>query len=271
MVKPARRRELAQQTVADNKSNIRQACKAFSISETCYRYQAKLSDENAEIAEWLIKLTYEESDWGFGLCYDYLRNVEGFKWNHKRVYRIYCELQLNLRIKPKRRLKRHKPEPLKEPIKSDQVWSMDFMHDQLSDGRKFRLFNVIDDFKREGLAIEAGFSLPALRVIRVLNHLLEWRQKPSVIRCDNGPEFISQDFTNWCKKRGIRIEYIQPGNPQQNAYIERANRTIRYSWLSKQLFATLEEVQDYATQWLWFYNHKRPHKANGGKPPLMAA
>lgn len=271
MVKPARRRELAQAAVADGHANIRQACQTYGISETCYRYQPKLSNENAEIAEWLMRLTTDDADWGFGLCFDYLRNVEGFSWNHKRVYRIYCDLQLNLRIRPKRRLNRHKPEPLKEPLRSNQVWSMDFMHDQLSDGRTFRLFNVIDDFRREGLAIEAGFSLPALRVIRVLNQLLEWRKKPSVIRCDNGPEFISHDFVSWCKKRGIRIEYIQPGNPQQNAYIERTNRTIRYSWLSKHLFETLEEVQDYATQWLWFYNYKRPHKANGGRPPLMAA
>ena len=262
---------MAQAAVADGRLNIRQACQTYGISETCYRYQAKLSDENAEIVEWLIRLTTDDTDWGFGLCFDYLRNVEGFNWNHKRVYRIYCDLQLNLRIRPKRRLNRHKPEPLKEPLRMNQVWSKDFMHDQLSDGRTFRLFNVIDDFRREGLVIEAGFSLPALRVIRVLNQLLEWREKPSVIRCDNGPEFINHDFVNWCQKRDIRIEYIQPGNPQQNAYIERVNRTIRYSWLSKHLFETLDEVQDYATEWLWFYNHKRPHKANGGKPPLMAA
>ena len=145
------------------------------------------------------------------------------------------------------------------------------MHDQLADQRKFRLFNVIDDFKREGLAIEAGFSLPTARVIRVLDQLLEWRSKPIAIRCDNGPEFISHEFTDWAKNRGIRVDYIQPGNPQQNAYIERAKRTIRYSWLSKYLFETLNEVQDYATQWLWFYNNERPHKANGGRPPLMAA
>ncbi len=145
------------------------------------------------------------------------------------------------------------------------------MHDQLADQRKFRLFNVIDDFKREGLAIEAGFSLPIARVIRVLDQLLEWRSKPIAIRCDNGSEFISHEFTDWAKKRGIRVDYIQPGNPQQNAYIERANRTIRYSWLSKYLFETINEVQDYATQWLWFYNNERPDKANGGRPPLMTA
>lgn len=187
------------------------------------------------------------------------------------MYRIYCELSLNLRIKPRRRLKRAVPEPLKEPIKPDQVWSLDFMHDQLSDGRTYRLLNVIDDYRREGLAIEAGFSLPAIRVVRVLDQLLEWRKKPVAIRCDNGPEFISNEFVAWARRRDIRIDYIQPGKPQQNAYIERHNRTIRYSWVSKHLFDSLEEVQSYATQWLWFYNHERPHKANNGKPPLMVA
>ena len=271
MVRPSQRKLMAQTAVANRQVSIRLACNAFRISETCYRYRSKLSDENAEIAAWLIKLTDKETDWGFGMCFDYLRNVEGFGWNHKRVYRIYCELALNLRIKPRRRLKRNKPEPLKEPIRKDQVWSVDFMHDQLSDGRKYRLLNVIDDYRREGLAIEAGFSLPSIRVIRVLNQLLEWRGKPVAIRCDNGPEFTSHEFTNWALSKGIRVDYIQPGNPQQNAYIERHNRTIRYSWVSKHLFDTLEQIQNYATNWLWFYNHERPHKANGGRPPLMAA
>lgn len=271
MVKPSQRKEMAQQAVATQGSSIRLACVAFGISESCYRYQPQLDSENAEIADWLIKLTEKESDWGFGLCFEYLRNVKGFHWNHKRVYRIYCALSLNLRIRPRRRLKRHKPEPLKQPLRRNQVWSIDFMHDQLSDGRKYRLFNVIDDFKREGLAIDAGFSLPSIRVIRSLNQLIEWRGKPQIIRCDNGPEFISHEFTERALKYKIRIEYIQPGNPQLNAYIECHNRTIRYSWVSKHLFETLEEVEDYATRWLWFYNHERPHKANGGKPPLMVA
>lgn len=262
---------MAQKAVARGNVSIKLACVTFRISETCYRYQSKLSDENEEIAAWLVKLTTKESDWGFGLCFDYLRNVMGFGWNHKRVYRIYCELALNLRIKPRRRLKRNKPEPLKEPIRKDQVWSIDFMHDQLVDHRKFRLFNVIDDYRREGLAIEADFSFPSARVIRVLDHLLEWRDKPTVIRCDNGPEFISRKFVQWANEQNIIIEYIQPGKPQQNAYIERHNRTIRFSWVSKHQFDSLEQVQNYATKWLWFYNHERPHKANGGRPPLMAA
>lgn len=268
-MKPSQRKEMAQQVVANRQVSISLACRTFMVSESCYRYQPLLNSENEEIADWLIKLTTRDTDWGFGLCFDFLRNVKGFVWNHKRVYRIYCELALNLRIKPRRRLKRNKPEPLKEPIRANQVWSVDFMHDQLSDGRTYRLFNVIDDYRREGISIEAGFSLPSARIIRALNQLLEWRDKPAVIRCDNGPEFVSHAFTQWAVKQGIRIEYIQPGKPQQNAYIERANRTIRYSWVSKYLFETIKEVQEYATKWLWFYNHERPHKANGGRPPLM--
>lgn len=258
---------MAQKAVVERGVSVRLACQAFSISETCYRYQAKRSDENAEIADWLMRLTHNQKDWGFGLCFDYLRNVKGYEWNHKRIYRIYVELELNLRIKPKRRLKRDKPEPLGIPAAPNEVWSMDFMHDQLADGRSFRLFNVIDDFNREGLGIEADFSLPSLRVTRALDRIIEWRGKPRVLRCDNGPEFISQQMEAWAAQRQIRLEYIQPGKPQQNAYVERYNRTVRYSWLSQYLFESIEEAQDYATRWLWFYNHERPNKANGGLPP----
>ena len=267
MVKPSQRKELAQQAVSNNAVSIRLACQAFSISETCYRYQPLLSSENKKIADRLINLTEKESDWGFGLCFDYLRNVKGFKWNHKRVYRIYCELALNLRIKPRRRLKRNKPEPLKEPTKTNQVWSMDFMHDQLEDGRSYRLFNVIDDFNREGLAIDVDFSLPAARVIRSLDQVIEWRGKPKQLRCDNGPEYISGLLATWAENRGIELAFIQPGNPQQNAYVERYNRTVRYDWLSQYIFCSIAEVQEHATCWLWTYNNERPNMAIGGITP----
>lgn len=193
--------------------------------------------------------------------------MKGFSWNHKRIYRIYRELELNLRIKPKRRIQREKPEPLIVPTAANETWSMDFMHDQLSDHRTFRLFNVLDDFNREGLGIEVDFSLTAVRVIRALEQIIEWRGKPNRLRCDNGPEFISRALERWTDKQGIALEFIQPGKPQQNAYVERYNRTVRYSWLSQYVFDSISEVQDYATNWLWFYNHERPNKANGGLPP----
>lgn len=267
MVRPSHRREMAKKAVEQRGLSICVACQAFTISETCYRYQPKLSSENAEIADWLIRLTHNQRNWGFGLCFLYLRNVRGYGWNHKRVYRIYRELELNLRIKPKKRLVREKPEPLQVPESINQVWSMDFMHDQLSDGRSYRLFNVIDDFNREGLGIEVDFSLPAERVIRSLEWIIEWRGEPDAIRCDNGPEYISGQLMAWAKERGIAIEYIQPGKPQQNAYVERYNRTVRYDWLEQYLFDTIAEVQDYATRWLWTYNHERPNMALGGITP----
>ena len=162
---------MAQKAASVHGASIRLVCSAFAISETCYRYQPRLSDENAD---WLIRLTHNQKDWGFGLCRDYLRNVKGFDWNHKRICRIYCELEQSLRIKPKRRIERERPVPLAVPDGPNVIWSMDYMHDQLTDGRTFRLFNVLDDFNREGLGIEADFSLPAIRVIRALDQIIEW-------------------------------------------------------------------------------------------------
>ena len=144
---------------------------------------------------------------------------------------------------------------------------MDFMHDQLEDGRTFRLFNVIDDFNREALGIEVDFSLPSERVIRSLEQIIEWRGKPGVLRCDNGPEYVSALVFEWAESKGIQIEHIQPGKPQQNAYVERFNRTVRYEWLAQYEFGSLGQVQDYATRWIWNYNNERPNMALGGITP----
>lgn len=258
---------MAQQAVKAKRISVRLACAAFRISEACYRYQPKLASENEEIADHLVRLTHNQRNWGFGLCFLHLRNVKGYPWNHKRVYRIYRELELNLRIKPKKRIVREKPEPLAVPTAVNQTWSTDFMHDAIADGRTVRLLNVIDDFNREGLGIEVDFSLPAERVLRMFEQLIEWRGKPKAIRCDNGPEFISALLINWAEKRGIRIEHIQPGKPQQNAYIERYNRTVRYDWLGHHLFDSVDQMQHFATQWLWTYNHERPNMALGGITP----
>lgn len=260
---------MVQQAMDQFGMSIRLACETFSISETCYRYQPKRSAENERIADWLIRLTHNQKNWGFGLCFLFLRNVKGFTWNHKRVYRIYRELELNLRIKPKKRIVREKPEPLAVPEAINECWSMDFMHDCLADGRQYRLLNIIDDFNREGLAIEIDLSLPSERVIRTLDRIIEWRGKPKAIRSDNGPEYISHRMQAWANEHGIELQFIQPGNPQQNAYIERYNRTVRYDWLSQFMFDSISAVQDYATQWLWTYNHERPNMALGGITPMQ--
>jgi putative transposase len=231
VVKASERKLMTHEVVIKKKMNIALACRTFLISETCYRYTPKLSVENEKIPDLLLGLTQDQRNWGFGLCFLHLRNVKGYGWNHKRVYRIYRELSLNLRIKPNKRLNREVPLPLAVPEKENECWSMDFMHDQLADGRSCRLFNVIDDFNREGLIIDADISLPAERVIRSLEQIIEWKGKPKAIRCDNGPEYISRKLADWAEKNGITLLFIQPGNPQQNAYIERFNRTVRYDWL----------------------------------------
>ena len=162
---------------------------------------------------------------------------------------------------------RDKPEPLVVPNSINECWSMDFMHDQLQSGQNYRLLNVIDDFNREGLGIEVDLSLPSQRVIRALEQIIEWRGKPKMIRSDNGSEYTSHELKNWLEKQQIKHQFIEPGKPQQNAYIERYNRTVRYDWLNQHLFNSIEEVQDHATKWLWLYNHERPNMANGGLPP----
>lgn len=269
MVKPSARKAIARWAVAERQISIKLACITFSISQTCYRYKPLLNNENEEIADWLLRLTTTHKRWGFGLCFLYLRNIKGFGWNHKRVYRIYRELELNLRIKPRRRLIREKPDRLEVPDLPNETWSMDFMSDRLSNGSKFRTFNVLDDFNREGLGIEVDVSLPSMRVIRSLDQIIEERGKPQMIRCDNGPEYISHTLAKWADKHGIKLSFIQPGNPQQNAYVERYNRTVRHEWLEMNEFKSIQHAQEEATKWLWTYNNDRPNMAIGGITPAM--
>lgn len=260
---------MAKRGIAKHGISIRLACEVYGISETCFRYQAKLNGENAVIADILLKLTQANKRWGFGLCFLYLRNVKGYRWNHKRVYRLYRELELNLRIRPKRRIKRDYPGDLDVPTAPNQVWSMDFMSDQLASGKPLRTFNVLDDYNREGLGIEVDVSLPAARVIRALEQIIEWRGKPAALRCDNGPEYISQALVGWANQQRITLIYIQPGKPTQNAYIERFNRTARHEWLDLHEFTSVAHAQLLATQWLWHYNNERPNSAIGGVPPIQ--
>lgn len=236
------------------------------ISEACYYYQPKLNEANDEIADWLIRLTQTHKRWGFGLCFDYLR-TQGFAWNHKRVYRIYCELELNQRIKSRKRIKRDKPDKLVVPKTFNQTWSMDFMSDNLRDGRVLRTFNVIDDYNRECLTIDVGLSLTSERVIRALEQVIEWRGKPEAIRCDNGPEYVSQKLLAWADEKAIKIDYIQPGKPTQNAYVERFNRTVREECLDLHWFESISEAETIVTEWMWLYNNERPHSAVGKIPP----
>lgn len=260
---------MAQTSIVNYGLSVRRSCWLHSVSLTCWRYTPTSSQQNEQIAKSLMSLSEAHKTWGFGLMYLHLRNVQGKTWNHKRIYRIYRQLSLNLRIKPRSRLKRERPKVLQVPKNPNNVWSMDFMHDNLSDGRSYRSLNVIDDFNRELLCAEIDLSLPAVRVIRALNQVIEWRGKPQVIRSDNGPEYISKQLADWAKQQGITLWFIQPGNPQQNAYIERFNRTMRDELLNQRLFGTIEQAQDAATKWQWIYNHERPSMALNGRTPIQ--
>lgn len=158
----------------------------------------------------------------------YLRNVKGYGWIHKHVYRIYRELELNLCIRPKRRIKRDNPDALSVPQAVNQVWSIDFVSDSLADGRLLRTFNTLDDYSREGLGIEVDLSLLSGRVIRSLEQNIEWRGQPAAIRLHNGPEYRAQLLVDWANSKKITLRCIQSGKPTQNAYFERYNRTVRH-------------------------------------------
>jgi len=203
---------------------------------------------------------------GFDEYYERIRQ-QGYKWNRKRVLRIYRLMKLGLRRKHKKRLPERVKQPLVLPGEYLHTWSMDFMSDALADKRKIRVFNVIDDYNREALAIDAGLSFPSDRVIRVLNHLGEEVGLPKAIRVDNGPEFTSIKFRKWCQDSNIEIRYIQPGKPTQNAFIERFNRTYREDVLDAYWFEDLEQLRLITEKWRIDYNENHPHKSLGRMSP----
>ena len=203
---------------------------------------------------------------GLPKTFAYLRKA-GNTWNHKKVHRIYKSLGMNLRRKMKRRLPMRIKLPIEKVFSPNQSWSIDFMQDRLSNGRKFRTFNVIDDFNREVLAIEVDISLPAKRIIRILQQIIAMRGKPRRIRMDNGPEFIAAIFELWCKQENIELLYIQPGRPMQNALIERFNGSYRREVLDAYLFEDLWEVKQLTEEFIDEYNNRRPHASLNNMTP----
>lgn len=214
----------------------------------------------------LSTLVAQHPSRGFWKCYFLLRRM-GKLWNHKRVYRVYVAMQLNIRRAAKRRLPKRERVPLYVPKLPDTVWSVDFMSDALACGRRFRTFNVVDDFNREALHIEIDTSINSNRLVRIFEQLKQRHGLPQVIRSDNGPEFLGEVFVQWLRDQGVAIQYIQPGKPNQNAYIERFNRTFREELLDQHLFLRLEDVREAAYWWMLEYNEQRPHDSLGNLTP----
>lgn len=231
-----------------------------------YRFRRKPEDEKIIAA--LEALAEQHPTYGFRKMYHLLR-ADGHAWNHKRVYRVYVMMGLNIRRKRKRRLPARVKTPHIIPIAPNITWSMDFMHDSLISGKSFRTFNVIDDHNREALMITIDTSLSARRITRELDRLIEWRGTPEVVRMDNGPEFTSAVFEAWARKHKIKLCFIQPGKPTQNSLIERFNGNYRKEVLNANLFTDLNQVRDKSQEWIWIYNNRRPHEALGNKPPIQ--
>jgi putative transposase len=264
----AEKRDAVESLLAEGVS-ISRACEAVKLGRASYYRQPRnWREADAAVIDLLNELIRKSPRAGFWKCYKRLRR-KGHCFNHKRIYRVYCQMGLNLRRRTKRVLPKRTAKPLEVVMQADYQWALDFMHDSLYCGKHFRTLNVIDEGTRECLAIEVDTSLPASRVIRVLNRLLEQRGVPRQIRVDNGPELISAEFCDWCEQHSIEIVYIQPGKPQQNGFVERFNGSFRREFLDAYLFETISQVREMAWVWMLDYNEERPHESLGDLPPAV--
>lgn len=244
--------------------SINRACSLVRLTRSMWYYETKKDD--SELIDKLNDLASKLPTRGLDEYVGRLRS-QGYPWNRKRIYRVYKMLRLEKRRKRKRRLPTRNPEPLSVPQSPNQCWSMDFMSDALENGRRIRVLNIIDDFNREALWVNAQYSYPSEFVIRALENLEVERGLPIKIRVDNGPEFISHNLKNYCERNGVILEHIKPGTPTQNAYVERFNRHFREDILDAYLFGSLQQVNILCDKWKLDYNDNHPHRSLGYRSP----
>lgn len=203
------------------------ACGLFGLSRATYykRSQSTQLERDVPVIEAFNKSIGKYPRWGFWKCFGKVRN-EGHRFNHKRCHRVYGQMKLNMPRRTTKRVITREKQPLTVYKEHNRVWALDFVHDALYDGRRFRVLNVIDESNRQALAVEPGFSISAARLIRVMNRLVDYYGLPDAIRCDNGTEMSGHAFGQWAQDRGVQLMFIQPGKPHQNAFAERFNRTF---------------------------------------------
>jgi len=253
------------QAIATHGLSQRRACGLLEITRRSLR-RAPTPDRNQDLRQRLRALAEERRRWGCPLLYQMLRR-EGWQVNHKRVARLYREEGLSLRRRRRRKRLSHLRVVRQPPVAANQAWALDFVHDRLFDGRGFRALAIIDEWSRESLAIEVDLSLTGERVKRVLERLGSGRRLPAVIQSDNGPEFTGRALDQWAYERGVKLQFIEPGKPIQNAFIESFNSRLREECLNEHVFVSLDDARRKIERWRIEYNRERPHSSLGHLTP----
>ena len=248
---------------------VRRACRYFGIHRSLLQYQSCAPPQDALRAR-LGELAVAKPRWGSPRLTWRLRR-EGWPVNHKRIERLVREEQLLVGQRPRRKRVARTRVPTPVPTRPDQRWSMDFVRDTTGEGRPFRVWTLVDDATRECPLLVVDRSLPAVRVVEALDALLLVRGCPEVIVCDNGPEFVSQALDQWASQHGVTLDFIRPGHPVENCFIESFNGKLRDECLSQYHFATLAEARDRIEQWRHEYNTDRPHGSLGDRTPAEYA
>ncbi len=243
----------------------RQACKLVDLSRSVNRYR-RHPDRKSELRQALIAMAQSQPRVGYRQLHDRLRR-QGWVVNHKRIERLYAEAGLALRRKRRSRKIVSEREPLAVPANPNEGWAMDFVHDSLFNGRAIRCLTIIDINSRFAPAIEVAFSLSGERVVLTLDRLKQQRGIPRIITVDNGPEFRSQALRKWAKDNQVRLDYIEPGKPTQNAFIESFNATFRQECLDAHWFTSIADAKEKIEHWRNDYNTERPHRSIGRLTP----
>lgn len=264
-MKPAARREAVKFLCSDFAVSLRRACGLMRLRTSSWYHRPRPRTDEALRAA-LRRVAERRRRWGYRMLANVLRR-EGFCDNLKRIHRVYREEKLQVKVRKRRKTARWRgPKPLPASRRNER-WSMDFMSDQLADGRKIRLLNVVDDFTRECLAIEVDTSLSGWRVTRVLDRLVRRHGHPQRLVMDNGPEFTGKALDRWAYEHRVELAFIQPGKPVQNAYAESFNGTCRNECLNEHWFVSLGDARQLLEAWRIDYNEERPHSSLGGKTP----
>lgn len=268
MVTPQAKRPIVNYLITTRQLSERKACGLLAISRSVQRYKSHRQSDEALKAR-LKSLATQYPVYGYLLLHGLLKQ-EGLVINKKRTYRLYTEL--GLQVRTKRRKKLYRPRQVLDiPSRLNERWSMDFVADQLSCGRRFRVLNVVDDHSRECIGQLVDSSITGEMVARYLNQLCELRGKPKHIVCDNGTEFTCKAMFFWSREKHVRLAFIQPGKPTQNAFVESFNGKFRSACLDQHWFRSLDEARCEINQWQQHYNHVRPHSALNYMPPSKFA